>query len=270
MKKFISFAAYVLFASVVTVSLTACSDDDKDDNGGGGSKFETQYILADGVSFKMVAVEGGTFQMGSPASDSEARSNERPQHAVTVSDFYIGDFEVSQALWKDVMGSNPSSFQGNNRPVENVSWEDCQKFIAKLNQMTGKKFRLPTEAEWEYAARGGSKSKGYKYAGSNNIGDVAWYYNNSNGETHNIGKKAANELGLYDMSGNVWEWCSDRSGNYSASAQTDPTGSATGSDRMCRGGGKGSKAGDCRVAARNLAEPDLRIENLGLRLAMDK
>ena len=217
-----------------------------------------------GVSFNMVFVEGGTFQMGS--NDSEAYDKEKPVHSVTLSDYYIGETEVTQELWKAVMGSNPSSFKGSKNPVELVSWNDCQEFIKKLNQLTGKNFRLPTEAEWEYAARGGNKSRGYKYSGSNTISDVAWYCDNSSDETHPVGTKSPNELGLYDMSGNVWEWCSDWYGYYSPSSQRNPTGPTSGSYRVHRGGGWCSFARYCRVAYRDYWTPDYRHDHLGLRL----
>ena len=272
MKKFISFAAYVLFASVVALSLTACSDDDKDENGG-GSKFGTQAITVGGVSFKMIAVKGGTFQMGSPASDTDAYGDERPQHAVTLSDFYMGETEVTQALWKAVMdGANPSYFKGDNLPVEKVSWNDCQLFITKLNQLTGKTFRLPTEAEWEYAARGGSKSKGYKYAGSDDINLVAWYADNSDNQTQPVGKKTPNELGIYDMSGNVWEWCQDWFSDsfYGTSQQADPCNDndTSASYRVLRGGCWSNYAQYCRMAYRRSGYPGSRYFNYGVRLVL--
>ena len=227
-----------------------------------------------GVSFKMIKVKGGTFQMGS--NDSEAYGDEKPVHNVTLSDYYIGETEVTQELWEAVMGSNPSGFKGSKRPVERVSWNDCQKFIKKLNQLTGKNFRLPTEAEWEYAARGGNKSRGYKYSGSNTIGDVAWYCDNADyvGKTspdygtHTVGTKSPNELGLYDMSGNVWEWCVDWCGDYSSSSQTNPTGPTSGSVRVLRGGSWRNYARGCRVASRNYVIPGGRSDIGGLRLAL--
>ena len=229
----------------------------------------TETITVNGVSFKMVAVGGGTFTMGATSEQgSDAYSDESPTHSVTLSDFAIGETEVTQELWKAVMGSNPSYFSGTNLPVEKVSWNDCQTFISKLNNLTGKNFRLPTEAEWEYAARGGNKSKGYKYAGSNTLGDVAWYYGNSSSKTHPVKQKQANELGLYDMSGNVWEWCQDWYGSYSSSAQTNPTGSTSGSDRVYRGGSLSCEAGICRVSYRNSHTPAYYSSDLGLRLAL--
>lgn len=210
--------------------------------------------VSGGVSIDMVYVLGGTFAMGS--DDSVADFNESPIHNVTLSSYYIGKYEVTQELWTAVMGSNPSNFSGTNLPVEKVSWNDCQDFIAKLNKLTGKTFRLPTEAEWEYAARGGQKSKGYKYSGSYIIDYVAWYDGNSDNKTHAVGTKAPNELGIYDMSGNVWEWCLDWDGSYTSDAQTDPTGAASGSYRVIRGGSWDSYAQGCRCSFRYSYNPD--------------
>ena len=217
----------------------------------------------------MVSVEGGTFTMGATSEQgSDAYDNEIPAHKVTLSSFSIGKYEVTQEEWEAVMGKNPSEFKGAKRPVENVSWDDCQEFIRKLNQLTGKQFRLPTEAEWEYAARGGNRSRGYKYSGSDNIGSVAWYGDNSGRTTHPVGQKQANELGLYDMSGNVWEWCQDWYGNYSSSAQTNPTGPTSGSYRVGRGDDWGGDAGSCRVSGRLFFAPGGLGDLLGLRLAL--
>ena len=222
-----------------------------------------------GVAFKMVRVQGGTFQMGATSEQgSDAYSDETPVHSVTLSDYYIGQTQVTQELWEAVMGSNPSYFKGDNqRPVENVSWNDCQEFIEKLNRLTGKNFRLPTEAEWEYAARGGNKSRGYKDSGSNNSDVVAWYGNNSGDKTHLVATKQSNELGLYDMSGNVWEWCQDWYGKYKSNSQINPTGPSTGSRRVLRGGSWGNRARFVRVSFRNGYAPDNRNDNSGLRLA---
>ena len=230
-----------------------------------------------GVSFKMVEVEGGTFMMGATSEQGgDADSDEKPAHRVTLSSFLIGETEVTQALWKAVMGSNPSYFTGDlQRPVEQVSWDDCQKFIRELNRLTGKQFRLPTEAEWEYAARGGNKSRGYKYAGGNDIESVAWYDGNSgnwvfNRKTHPVAKKVPNELGLYDMSGNVWEWCQDwyEKDYYSSSPSSNPTGPSSGSNRVHRGGSWCDDARDCRVSCRGSWRGDNRNYDLGLRLAL--
>ena len=221
------------------------------------------------VRFEMVRVEGGTFTMGATAEQgSDAYSDEKPTHQVTLSSYSIGKTEVTQALWQAVMGSNPSYFKGSNLPVEEVSWEDCQTFIRKLNALTGKTFRLPTEAEWEYAARGGNKSRGYKYSGSNTLSNVAWYDDNSADKTHPVATKASNELGIYDMTGNVWEWCSDWYGSYSSSSQYNPTGSNTGSFRVRRGGSWSYNAGRCRISFRIYNTPTNSFNYLGLRLAL--
>ena len=218
----------------------------------------------------MVKVEGGTFTMGATSEQgSDAESDEKPTHNVTLSDYMIGKTEVTQELWQAVMGSNPSEFRGENLPVECVSWNDCQEFIKKLNSLTGLNFRLPTEAEWEYAARGGSKSNGYKYSGSNDIGSVAWYKLTTNDrETKPVATKAPNELGLYDMSGNVWEWCSDWYGDYSSDSQTNPKGPSSGSYRLRRGGSWSFNARSCRVSFRSNSGPSYRYNSLGLRLAL--
>ena len=227
-------------------------------------------ITVNGVSFTMIAVEGGTFQMGATSEQgSDAESDESPVHSVTLSDYHIGETEVTQELWEAVMGSNPSYYSGSQKPVEYVSWNDCQTFISKLNELTGKNFRLPTEAEWEYAARGGNKSQGYKYSGSNTIGNVAWYDGNSSSRTYDVKTKQANELGIYDMSGNVWEWCQDWYGSnyYSNSPSTNPTGPTSGSSHVLRGGSWFSSARNCRVSGRH-SYPDYRSSSNGLRLAL--
>ena len=228
-----------------------------------------ERFTVDGVTFTMVLVKGGSFTMGATSEQgSDAVSDEKPTHSVTLSDYYIGQTEVTQALWQAVMGSNPSRWKSNNLPVEKVSWYDCQQFITKLNQLTGRHFRLPTEAEWEYAARGGNKSRSFKYAGSKDVGSVAWFDGNSGSKTHPVGQKQANELGLYDMTGNVGEWCQDWSGSYSSSAQTNPQGPSSASYRVNRGGGWYNGARGCRVSYRSRNEPSLSSGNLGLRLAL--
>lgn len=209
--------------------------------------------------------------MGSSDSDSDARDNERPIHKVTLSDYFIGETQVTQELWKAVMGSNPSRFTGNLQcPVEQVSWKDCQTFIKKLNRLVGENFRLPTEAEWEYAARGGKEGKGHKYSGSNTIGDVAWYIDNSLGKTHPVKTKQPNELGIYDMSGNVGEWCSDwfSDSYYASSPENNPTGPSSSFFRVFRGGGWGYGAVGCRVANRHNYSLSYRLGSLGLRLSL--
>jgi len=219
----------------------------------------------------MVPVEGGTFTMGATAEQgSDAWDDEKPGHKVTLSSFSIGKYEVTQEEWEAVMGKNPSKSKGAKHPVENVSWVDCQKFIRKLNQLTGKQFRLPTEAEWEYAARGGNRSRGYKYSGSDNIGSVAWYTDNRGETTYPVGQKSSNELGLYDMSGNVWEWCQDwyDKNYYGSSPSQNPKGPSTGSIRVLRGGCWGGFARYCRVSNRSYFTPVIRNGLLGLRLAL--
>ena len=218
-----------------------------------------------GISFDMVFVEGGTFQMGS----NDIYIYEKPVHQVRLSDYYIGQTEVTQELWQAVMGSNPANFEGAKNPVNNVSWNDCQEFIRKLNSLTGGSFRLPTEAEWEFAARGGNKSRGYKYSGSDNLGSVAWYTDNSDSMVHPVGSKSPNELGLYDMSGNVWEWCADWFGDYSSLSQTNPTGPSTGSQRVLRGGNYYGVSDLCLSAIRASCDPANR-EPHGFRLALSK
>ena len=227
-----------------------------------------ESFTVNGVSFAMVPVAGGTFTMGATSEQgTNIDSNEKPTHQVMLSSYMIGKTEVTQELWLAVMGSKPSYFRGDNLPVEQVSWDDCQKFITKLNALTGKNFRLPTEAEWEYAARGGNMSQGYKYSGSNEIGDVAWYDNNSGNKTHSVATKAPNELGIYDMSGNLWEWCSDWFNIYSSTAQTNPTGPDSGSNRITRGGSWGYDLTGCHVAKRAATGQTSRSYYIGLRLA---
>ena len=213
----------------------------------------------------MVYVSGGTFIMGGDES-----SDQTPTHSVTLSSYYICKYEVTQALWRAVMGSNPSKFKGNNLPVEQVSWNDCQTFINRLNSYTGRNFRLPTEAEWEFAARGGNYSRHYKYSGSNYIGDVAWYTDNSGNRTHPVGTKQANELGLYDMSGNVWEWCSDWYGSYSSYSQSNPTGATSGFGRVERGGNWCGLARYCCSSHRSYYAPGNSFDDLGLRLVLSQ
>ena len=219
----------------------------------------------------MVYVEGGTFIMGATSEQGkDAQYDEKPAHRVTLSSYSIGKYEVTQEEWLAVMDNNPSYFKGLKRPVERVSWNDCQEFIRKLNSITGKHFRLPTEAEWEYAARGGNRSSGYKYSGSNTIKNVAWYweYTNSEKETHDVGQKTPNELGLYDMSGNVSELCSDWF-NWYSSSQEKSQASSSGRYRVWRGGSYCSYKEGCRVSARTSSIPDLAEDFDGLRLAHD-
>ena len=226
--------------------------------------------VKNGINIEMVKVETGSFNMGATPETIYPDNDEKPVHRVTLTnDYYIGKYEVTQALWQAVMGSNPSFFKGTDLPVETVSWNDCQDFISKLNAMTGKRFRLPTEAEWEYAARGGKKSRGYLFSGSITLGDVAWYKENSGSKTHVVGTKQPNELGIYDMSGNVWEWCQDWKGSYSSSPQTNPTGAVSGSYRVCRGGSWLISAWYCRSSCRYNFTPDCHCSR-GLRLVLSE
>ena len=242
--------------------------------GGGNTSPGSQTFTVNGVSFTMVYVEGGTFTMGATSEQGCPASSvtkwEKPVHSVTLSSYYIGQTEVTQELWEAVMGSNPSYFKGAKRPVETVSWNDCQEFIRKLNAKTGKQFRLPTEAEWEYAARGGNKSQHYKYSGGNTIGDVAWYTDNNYSGTHPVATKLANELGIYDMTGNVWEWCSDWFGEnyYSFSPSSNPQGPSSGSERVLRGGCFANSDICYRMSYRWGETPSKANASIGLRLAL--
>ena len=235
---------------------------------------EDRLVTVGSVTFTMIPVKGGTFQMGATKEQTgEARKDEKPVHTVTLDNFQIGETEVSQALWREVMGSNPSTYKGNDLPVTNITWEDCQEFIKKLNERTGKLFRLPTEAEWEFAARGGTASKGYMFSGSDEVRSVAWHNRDSNRDRHNgpyaIKSKDPNELGIYDMSGNVNEWCQDWFGDYTADPQTNPQGPATGKEHVYRGGSWWYYGMSCRVSRRNSGVKDVRGV-IGLRLAMSK
>ncbi len=204
----------------------------------------------------MISVEGGTFQFGNKVS-------------VTVSDFKIGKYPVTQKQWFEIMGNNPSYFKGDDLPVETVSWYEAVEFVQKLNKLTGENYRLPTEAEWEYAAKGGKLSKGYKYAGSNDLNEVGWYWKNSDGKTHPVGSKAPNELGIYDMSGNVWEWCNDWYGDYPKEAEDNYSGPQTGEYKVLRGGSWLNYGYDCRSAVRLRGYPGFRNNYVfGFRLAM--
>ena len=232
------------------------------------ASYSNGTLTVNGIKYNMVWVDGGTFRMGATSEQGSEISDEKPVHSVTLSGYYIGKTEVTQALWQAVMGSNPSYFEGDDLPVEQVSWDDCQEFIRKLNSLTGQNFRLPTEAEWEFACRGGNNSRGYKYSGSNYIDNVAWYDGNSGDKTHPVATKSPNELGIYDMSGNVWEWCADWYGDYSSGRQTNPKGPYGGSYRVYRGGSWFIYARFCRSSFRISSDPSFRGYFLGLRLAL--
>lgn len=247
---------YTQLDSIATYTYEEGQDDDQDNA-------DTKQYNVGGVVFNMIKVQAGTFKMGFTLGEDV-----QPVHSVTISkDYYIGETEVTQELWTAVMGTNPSyNTSGSLLPVEEVSWNDCQTFISKLNSLTKANFRLPTEAEWEFAARGGNKSAGYTYSGSNTIDDVAWYRSNSGDKTHVVKTKQPNELGIYDMSGNVYEWCRDWYGDYSSASVTNPTGAATGHFRVYRGGCWGTYASYCRCAVRNYHDPKITVNNIGLRL----
>ncbi len=262
----------IMMAFFIAIMSSSTKDKSLDENKMTNKVFSNTSLKFNvkGITFEMKPVEGGTFQMGATTEQGDDYDSyfEKPVHSVTLNDYYICSTEVTQALWKAVMGNNPSHFKGDKLPVEQVKWDDCQTFISKLNQLTSENFRLPTEAEWEYAARGGKKRKGYKYSGSNSLDKVAWYADNSGEKTHEVATKQPNELGLYDMSGNVWEWCQDWYGDYSSSSQTNPTGASTGSNRVLRGGYWGNGARYCRSSYRGYDDPADRGYSLGLRLAL--
>ncbi|MBO7226987.1 MAG: SUMF1/EgtB/PvdO family nonheme iron enzyme [Bacteroidales bacterium] len=228
------------------------------------------YTVND-VSFTMIKVNGGNFMMGNKSKrGGDKYKKERPAHNVTVSTYYIGETEVTQELWQAVMGNNPSYFQGSNRPVEQVSWNDVQEFIKKLNKLTGLNFRLPTEAEWEFAARGGNYRKKDKYSGDNNINAVGWCAENSGMETHDVKTLKPNELGIYDMTGNVGEWCNDWKAPYNTEITINPQGAEVGIFRVLRGGSWVDRSQNCRVLRRDSAKPEYVYSGYGFRLVLSE
>lgn len=264
--------AYIL--SLICCLFSACHEDEpetKSDN-------KKLTINVDGISFEMVYVEGDTFTMGADTViDKDFWGDEMPNHKVVLSDYYIGKLEVTQDLWKKVLGTIPSdNYKGSGKsdsyPVERVSWNDCQKFISKLNQMTKKNFDLPTEAQWEFAARGGKKSQSYKFSGGDGMKIVGWCDENSEDETHQTGKKKANELGIFDMSGNVREWCSDWYAVYDTTLQIDPEGplipQSGDSVRVARGGSFSDPPSYCRNSFRQKSLPSSKMNYVGLRLVL--
>ena len=229
----------------------------------------SKMYTVNGVIFRMIEVKGGSFSMGSAEGAADAEKDEYPVHKVTVDNFYMAETEVTQELWVAVMGSNPSGYTDDAQlPVESVTWFDCLDFIEKLNELTGATFRLPTEAEWEYAARGGQRSKGFLYSGSDTLANVGWYKDNAEERTQKVMQLAPNELGLYDMSGNVWEWCSDWQGDYTADAVVNPQGAQEGRLRVMRGGSWLVDAALCRSVDRCSGAPRGGGCIVGLRLAM--
>lgn len=226
--------------------------------------------------YSFVYVRGGTFQMGATPQMNDPFPNELPVHTVTVDGFFISKYEVTQALWEAVMGSNPSKVKGRNLPVTNVSWTDCQTFLSRLSELAqaksgnpGISFRLPTEAEWEFAARGGNESKGFRYSGGSDIDAVGWYTGNAN-RVRPVGQKKPNELGLYDMTGNVIEWCNDRSNSYSTLPEVNPKGPDIGNNYMLRGGSIRNKARECRISMRFIQLFVDESDFIGLRLVMNE
>ncbi len=257
-------ASSVRYISGVNDSLTPFSSNSYPNN-------SDLLFTVNGVSYTMIFVEGGSFQMGALEKQDDAFNNEEPVHNVTLNSYYLSETEVTQELWEAIMGNNPSFFKGKTLPVEQVNWDDCQEFIQRLNQMTGRNFRLPTEAEWEFAARGGKKGKNNKYAGSDFIDCVAWYSENTNDKgTKGVKLLQPNELGMYDMSGNVFEWCSDFYGDYTKKSRTNPQGPSKGKSYVLRGGCWYYYAGGCRVSARNSSTPDTRSNYIGFRLCLSE
>jgi formylglycine-generating enzyme required for sulfatase activity len=223
------------------------------------------------IQVEMVLVSGGTFEMGCNLSPlQECAFDEKPTHQVSITPFLLGKYEVTQEQWTDVMGSNPSHFSDcATCPVENVSWEEVQAFISRLNAQTGSSYRLPTEAEWEFASRNGSGSGSNLFSGSSQADAVAWFLDNGEGIPHPVGQKAANGLGIHDMTGNVSEWCSDWFGKYEATAQYNPSGPQDGKYKVVRGGSVFSKQEYCRVTDRMSLLPTQRNEGTGFRLALN-
>jgi len=229
--------------------------------------FESFIETVNGVDFVMVAINGGSFLMGSPPIE-KGRSLDEFQHKVTLSDYFISETPVTQSLWESVVGRRVGNFKGDNNPVESISWNRCQDFIERLKQLTEKKYQLPTEAQWEFAARGGICSKGFIYSGSNDLDNVGFYIDNCYNKTFHVKSMLSNELGIYDMSGNVWEWCQDWYGEYDRNFPTDPQGVSSGELRVFRGGSWSREPKDCRNANRCCGESGLSRSNIGFRLAL--
>ncbi len=259
-----------LFGGAIDTGNSGTSRSSSGRSNAANQKAPSISINVGNVSFEMIRVEAGSFIMGyTTEQEGDGTSDEKPAHRVTITqDYYIGKFEVTQALYQAVMGNNPSKNKARNHPVENVRWTDAQEFCSELSRMTGRRFRLPTEAEWEYAARGGNKSMGTKYSGSSSVALVAWYDDNSGSHTHPVGQLRPNELGIYDMSGNVCEWVSDCGGKYSNASQTDPIGPGQGMIRVIRGGAWFFGAKRCRVSSRSTGLPSIHHDDLGFRVVL--
>ena len=233
-----------------------------------GPKPEAGKTLEKSIGMKLLLIPAGEFQMGSPESDADAYEDEKPQHLVRITQpFYLGVTEVTQEQYERVMGTNPSNFKGSQLPVEMVSWEEAVEFCRKLSAKEGRPYRLPTEAEWEYACRAGSRTKWSFGDDASSLGEYAWYTSNLGSTTHPVGEKKPNAWGLYDMHGNVYEWCSDWHGEYASTAVSDPSGATAGSSRVYRGGSWGSVPGSCRSATRSYGTPGSRYASLGFRVA---
>jgi formylglycine-generating enzyme required for sulfatase activity len=228
-------------------------------------------VIHEKTGIEMVFIPAGEFMMGSPENGELRSPDEGPQHKVKITKpFYLGKYEVTQAQWQQVMGKNPSRFKGSERlPVETASWDDCQEFVKKVSAMGQRVCRLPTEAEWEYACRAGTTTRFYSGDDDGSLVRIAWYHGNSGNKTHEVGGKTANAFGLYDMSGNVWEWCSDWHGAYANAEENDPVGPGGGIARVRRGGGWGDGPKSCRSAVRDRSAPDARAGDVGFRVAMD-
>ncbi|MCM1531612.1 MAG: formylglycine-generating enzyme family protein [Bacteroides sp.] len=271
----------IALLGLLTLSLFAACEKEKNNEKRANTPQEAFTETAFEMELEMVYVEGGRFQMGATAEQGDdVVDDEKPVRTVRLDSYYIGKHEVTQAQWISVMGTTlaqqkdkanfekPLVGEGDNYPMYYVSWNDAQKFCEMLSEKTGKKYVLPTEAQWEYAARGGKKSKGYKYAGGNTISEVAWYYENSKEKTHEVGTKKANELGIYDMSGNVWEWCSDWYGSYDRAGTDNPTGPKNGTSRVKRGGSWYFDVSGCRVSERSCGYSVWQNDFFGFRVAM--
>jgi len=234
----------------------------------GGNQEDDGNFIVNGVYFRMIKVDGGTFMMGAKNTEPLSFTFEKPQHEVTLSTFSIGETEVTQELYKAVMGVNPSINKENKKPVECVDWNDCKAFVDRLSEITGKNFRLPTEAEWEYAAIGGKYTHYYLFSGSDRALDVAWFITNSDGSSHTVKQLQPNELGLYDMSGNVYEWVNDWYRRYTEVPQTDPQGPDEGAYKVYRGGAWNVGAGDARCHFRYMRETTYKTQYHGFRIAL--